>query len=117
VNSALTRIVEDENNYWMMKPFHYSNRMLRQVAAKADEQMQRKGAIPDKLEDAARILNRCFRITISDRTTGETSRKWGAIEVTNNLFKIYFEVRGELALFDLFACDRVSLTLFCLLCS
>ena len=48
----------------------------------------------DKLEDAARVINRIFTICISDRSPIEESRKWGLYYTTNLLFKTYFKLNS-----------------------
>lgn len=49
----------------------------------------------EKLEDAARVINRGFTICIADRAPIEESRKWGTYYMTNLLFKMYFKVSKE----------------------
>jgi len=49
----------------------------------------------EKLEDAARVINRGFTICIADRAPIEESRKWGTYYMTNLLFKMYFKVSEE----------------------
>eukprot|EP01102_Stenamoeba_stenopodia_P015653 TRINITY_DN535_c0_g1_i1.p1 TRINITY_DN535_c0_g1~~TRINITY_DN535_c0_g1_i1.p1 ORF type:complete len:401 (-),score=101.47 TRINITY_DN535_c0_g1_i1:106-1308(-) len=92
VNAVLKGLGEDQS--WLMKVFHYANRRLREIAGVADQILQSRGVKSEKLEDAARTLNNCFKITVTDRSTTESSRKWGLIEVINNLFKIYFKLNN-----------------------
>ena len=49
----------------------------------------------EKLEDAARVINRGFMICISDRAMMDDSRKWGTYYMTNLLFRVYFKVRAD----------------------
>ena len=46
----------------------------------------------DKLEDAARQINRVFSLCVGDRSPIEESRKWGAYYIANLQFKTYFKV-------------------------
>ncbi|TKA74403.1 hypothetical protein B0A49_03455 [Cryomyces minteri] len=48
----------------------------------------------EKLEDAARQINRMFSLCISDRAPLEESRKWGVYYTTNLLFKTYFKLNA-----------------------
>ncbi|KFZ14448.1 hypothetical protein V502_06046 [Pseudogymnoascus sp. VKM F-4520 (FW-2644)] len=48
----------------------------------------------EKLEDAARVLNRMFQLCVSDRAPLEESRKWGIYNIVNLLFKTYFKLNS-----------------------
>lgn len=48
----------------------------------------------DKLEDAARQINRIFGLCISDREPLEDSRKWALYYIANILFKTYFKLNA-----------------------
>jgi hypothetical protein len=48
----------------------------------------------EKLEDAARLINRMFQLCISDRAPLEDSRKWGVYYISNLLFKTYFKLNS-----------------------
>ncbi|KAG8533890.1 uncharacterized protein KY384_001631 [Bacidia gigantensis] len=48
----------------------------------------------EKLEDAARVLNRMFTLCISDRAPLPESRKWGLYHAANLLFKTYFRLNS-----------------------
>lgn len=52
----------------------------------------------EKLEDAARQINRVFSLCISDRSPMDDSRKWGLYYITNLLFKTYFKVTDKVIL-------------------
>lgn len=67
---------------------------LRVAAAAADEALAKGGQKADRLEDAARVLNRCFQATITDRAALEASKRWGALHVINSLLKIYFRLHN-----------------------
>lgn len=48
----------------------------------------------EKLEDAARILNKIFQVCLADRAPLEESRKWGIYYIINLLFKTYFKLNS-----------------------
>ncbi|CAI9736505.1 domain-containing 2-like [Octopus vulgaris] len=68
---------------------------LRRFAIRADAQTVRrgKGRSGEKLEKAADLLMGCFRVCASDsRAATEDSKKWGMLNLVNQLFKIYFKI-------------------------
>ena len=84
-------------NYFLPVLYQTSN-SLRIVAMRADHYLSisNKGPksgeqIQEKLEDAARVINRGFTICIADRAPIEESRKWGTYYMSNLLFKMYFK--------------------------
>ena len=115
---------------WTIPCLYVTGRYLRAFAIKADDEQRSRNGIPfgvgiqddiagdhaknERLEDAARIINRIFTLCISDRYVVfrfvqeficvdpllrsraraplETSRKWGLYYTTNLLFKTYFKV-------------------------
>ena len=84
-------------NYFLPVLYQTSN-SLRIVAMRADYYLSisHKGPksgeqIQEKLEDAARVINRGFTICIADRAPIEESRKWGTYYMSNLLFKMYFK--------------------------
>ncbi|KAL9063928.1 MAG: hypothetical protein Q9157_008030, partial [Trypethelium eluteriae] len=96
---------------WTTPCLYVAVRCLREFAIKADEANTRtKGAITfnsglqddvvgaldknDKLEDAARVINRIFGLCISDRASLDESRKWGVYYITNMMFKTYFKLNS-----------------------
>lgn len=123
---------------WTMPCLYTAGKYLRIFAIKADEEQAakvRRGEVKmegdallgddimattpgfeknERLEDAARVINRMFTLCISDRYVAysmsihtsdirahccghrapiEESRKWGLYYTTNLLFKTYFKVR------------------------
>jgi hypothetical protein len=48
----------------------------------------------DRLEAAARELNKFFQAAVTDRSPLSSSRKWGALHVTNQLLRIYFAMNN-----------------------
>ena len=65
---------------------------LYRFAIKADDQLQQDGKKAERLEEAARIINRAFTACIGDRSDIYISRKWGTYYITGLMFKIYFKV-------------------------
>lgn len=69
---------------------------LRKLAARADRQLARDapGAKPGAtLEKAAEHMMACFRTCALDSKSGEdVTKRWGMLNVVNQLFKIYFKV-------------------------
>ena len=80
---------------WALPAMHVINLDLRLAALQADRQLVAKGSKGEKLEAAARVLNKSFQITVTDRAELSVSKKWGALHVINNLFKIYFELNNR----------------------
>ncbi|KAL8738508.1 MAG: hypothetical protein Q9181_000719 [Wetmoreana brouardii] len=101
---------------WTMPCLYVAGKYLRVFAIKADEEKSRKSEVEggpvkmetdglgddvmgvgeknEKLEDAARVINRVFTLCISDRAPLEESRKWGLYNTTNLLFKTYFKLNS-----------------------
>ncbi|KAI9853107.1 MAG: COP9 signalosome (CSN) subunit [Thelocarpon superellum] len=96
---------------WTVPCLYVAGKHLRVFASRADEEARsKKGNVTfsagyqddavedtgknDKLEDAARVLNRIFTLCISDRAPLEESRKWGIYYATNLLFKTYFKLNS-----------------------
>lgn len=68
---------------------------LRLFANNGDIQaVQRgKGKMGDRLEKAAELIMGCFRVCASDnRASVDDSKKWGMLNLVNQLFKIYFKI-------------------------
>ncbi|KAL9007832.1 MAG: hypothetical protein Q9173_006985, partial [Seirophora scorigena] len=99
---------------WTMPCLYTVSKYLRVFAIKADEEQAVKvgsgevkmesDALGDdimagfekneRLEDAARVINRIFTLCISDRAPIEESRKFGLYYTTNLLFKTYFKLNS-----------------------
>ena len=65
---------------------------LRLFAIKADDQLSHKGGKPgETLEKAAEHIMTCFRTCALDsKSSEEVTKRWGMLNVVNQLFKIYF---------------------------
>lgn len=97
---------------WTLPVLYAAGKHLRTFAIKADESARASGGDAnfnagglqediegdfgknEKLEDAARVINRMFTLCISDRAPLEESRKWGLYYTTNLLFKTYFKLNS-----------------------
>ncbi|MCJ1323182.1 COP9 signalosome (CSN) subunit [Xylographa vitiligo] len=95
---------------WTIPCLYVTARYLRAFAIGADEEQKVGNGVSfgigiqddmagdhgknEKLEDAARIINRIFTLCISDRAPLESSRKWGLYYTTNLLFKTYFKLNS-----------------------
>eukprot|EP00013_Stygamoeba_regulata_P005178 CAMPEP_0177640458 /NCGR_PEP_ID=MMETSP0447-20121125/6553_1 /TAXON_ID=0 /ORGANISM="Stygamoeba regulata, Strain BSH-02190019" /LENGTH=379 /DNA_ID=CAMNT_0019142529 /DNA_START=44 /DNA_END=1184 /DNA_ORIENTATION=- len=92
--SAFLKVFETATQ-WTLPAFYVLIDHMRILGQAADEQMRADpDGKPDKLETAARILNRCFGITINDRNPLSNSKKWGTLSVINNLFRIHFKLNN-----------------------
>ncbi|OCK85539.1 hypothetical protein K432DRAFT_26873 [Lepidopterella palustris CBS 459.81] len=96
---------------WSIPCLYLAGKYLRIFAIKADSQSVKvKGNVTfnagfqddvvssigknDKLEDAARQLNRMFSLCLGDRAPIEDSRKWGTYYTANLLFKTHFKLNA-----------------------
>ncbi len=67
---------------------------LRRLAAQADRKLEAKGGKPGQtLEKAAEHIMTCFRTcAIDSKSSEEVTKRWGMLNIVNQLFKIYFQV-------------------------
>ncbi|KAK1084491.1 COP9 signalosome (CSN) subunit [Friedmanniomyces endolithicus] len=98
---------------WTIPCLYVVGKYLRIFAIKADEQaaasqrdsglafgeLQEEDAFGaasknEKLEDAARQINRIFALCLGDRSPLEDSRKWALYYTANLLFKTYFRLNS-----------------------
>jgi len=86
--------VFEKDTSWSLPALHTLDLALRRAAMRADEQLKEQGKKPEKLAEAAGLLQKSFRIVVTDRAPIESSKKWGALHVINNLFKIYFQLNN-----------------------
>ena len=84
----------EKDTAWSLPALHKLDLGLRRAAQRADVQLKEKGEKPCKLQEAAGVLQKSFRVVVTDRAPIETSKKWGALHVINNLFKIYFQLNN-----------------------
>ncbi|KAF5868997.1 putative cop9 signalosome complex subunit 12 protein [Botrytis fragariae] len=93
---------------WTVPCLYVAGKYLRIFAIKADEasgtvsnaamnyqdDLNPESETNEKLEDAARQLNRIFTLCLSDRASLEESRKWATYNIINLLFKTYFKLNS-----------------------
>ncbi|CZT00507.1 related to CSN12-signalosome component [Rhynchosporium agropyri] len=92
---------------WTVPCLYMAGKYLRIFAIKADEgaagttgsvtnfdDFNPEAEKNEKLEDAARYLNKIFTTCLSDRAPLEESRKWGIYNIINLLFKTYFKLNS-----------------------
>ncbi|KAI6251508.1 hypothetical protein HI914_00308 [Erysiphe necator] len=94
---------------WTVPCLYVAGKYMRIFAIRADQVVARQNfssnrlLISDvnieskeheKLEDAARILNKIFQVCLADRAPLEESRKWGIYYIINLLFKTYFKLNS-----------------------
>ena len=92
--SSCFQAVFEKDTAWSLPALHVLDLALRRSAIRADTELTRQGKKPDKLTEAAGVLQKSFRTTVTDRAPIESSKKWGALHVINNLFKIYFHLNN-----------------------
>ncbi|EMC99110.1 hypothetical protein BAUCODRAFT_31413 [Baudoinia panamericana UAMH 10762] len=97
---------------WTIPCLYVVGKYLRIFAIKADEstvshrdsglafgELQEEDAFSatsknERLEDAARQINRIFALCLGDRSPIEESRKWALYYIANLLFKTYFKLNS-----------------------
>lgn len=94
VQSFCKLLSSQKDDNWPL-PMMYSLCLdLRIFAAKADLQMEHSGGKPgETLEKAAEHIMSCFRTCALDsKSTEDVTKRWGMLNIVNQLFKIYFKV-------------------------
>jgi len=64
---------------------------LRILSIRADGELTKKGKKPDKVDDAGRVMMQCFSVCNNDRAPMEQNKKWGTINIINQLLRLYFQ--------------------------
>jgi hypothetical protein len=96
VVSSFARLLsscKDEN--WLLPVMQVVCLDLRKFARRADQQKTKGGKSNTgaTLEKASEGIMACFRVCAADaRSSEELSKKWGMLNLVNQLFKIYFRV-------------------------
>ena len=88
------QMVFEKDSSWALPALHALDLELRRAAQRADQQLGARGEKRCKLEEAARVLQKSFQYTVTDRSPIAESKKWGTLHVINDLFKIYFELNN-----------------------
>jgi len=86
---------QQKDDNWPLPIMYVVVHDLRVFATKADAQMADKpGAKPgETLEKAAEHIMSCFRTCALDsKSTEDVTKRWGMLNIVNQLFKIYFKV-------------------------
>ncbi len=91
--SAFQTVFEKDSD-WSLPALRSLALALRLAAARADGALAARSMKASKQQEAARLLQKFFQITVTDRTPLPTSKKWGALCVINALFKIYFAINN-----------------------
>ena len=84
----------EKDTSWSLPALHALDLALRLTARDADAQLQQRGEKQGKLQEAAAVMQKSFRVVVNDRAAVEVSKKWGGLHVINNLFKIYFRLNN-----------------------
>ncbi|XP_046572959.1 PCI domain-containing protein 2-like [Haliotis rubra] len=96
VVQAFTKAMQSQKEENWSLPLMFSVCLdLRRFAISADVQavMKSRGKPGERMEKAAELLMGCFRVCASDnRAAVEDSKKWGMLNLVNQLFKIYFKI-------------------------
>lgn len=86
--------LKDDN--WLLPVINTVCLDLRLLAAKGDVSSSGKGGLGrprEALEKAAEALMTCFRICTADNRSSEyDTKKWGMMNLVNQLFKVYFRI-------------------------
>jgi len=102
---AIVRMLQSQKEEnWSLPIMFVATLDLRQIAIQADLQLSEakdagRGTIQsplwETLEKSADLLMQCFRVCASDsRAAVADSKKWGMLNLVNQLFKIYFKVNN-----------------------
>jgi len=86
--------VFEKDTAWSLPALQMLSLSLRISAQKADRALAARGDKESKQQEAARVLQRSFQFTITDRAPLPQSKKWGSLGVINALFKIYFSINN-----------------------
>lgn len=80
---------------WALHLLFVLCRDLKQTAIVADEHRAARGEKRIKLEEASRLLQKCFSACLNDRSSDVfTSRKMGTYYMAVLLFKVYFRLKS-----------------------
>lgn len=86
--------LKDDN--WLLPVINTVCLELRLLAAKVDIASSGKSGVGrprETLEKAAEVLMTCFRICTADNRSSEfDTKKWGMMNLVNQLFKVYFRI-------------------------
>ena len=69
----------DKDTAWALPALNVLDLGLRRSASRADAQLKARGEKASKLQEAAAMLQKSFRITVTDRAPIETSKKCAGV--------------------------------------
>ncbi|KAJ8297296.1 Protein CSN12 [Rhodotorula toruloides] len=85
----------DQTTGWALPLLYVVCRDLRKVAEQADQQLLANSQKAVKLEEASRLLQKCFSCCLNDRASDiAASRKMGTYYLATLLFKTYFRLNS-----------------------
>eukprot|EP00160_Parvularia_atlantis_P015918 Unigene4797_Nuclearia_a/m.14666 Unigene4797_Nuclearia_a/g.14666 ORF Unigene4797_Nuclearia_a/g.14666 Unigene4797_Nuclearia_a/m.14666 type:complete len:410 (+) Unigene4797_Nuclearia_a:40-1269(+) len=90
--AVFSRIMVEQDR-WLLPALASIIADLRLLADLADKELRSQGRPADRMTDVAQALNTVFKTCMSDRAPMHESKKLGALNVVNNLFKVYFRLR------------------------
>ena len=98
---ALLRLYEDDDTFWLLPLLKRSLASLRHVAVRAQRQLDQNklthtagGKTLNRITDVVGQLRSAFTKSFNDRSSNETSKKWGAVAVANHLFHLFFRTNN-----------------------
>ncbi|GAA5836176.1 hypothetical protein JCM11251_007388 [Rhodosporidiobolus azoricus] len=98
VVTALYRYLLDSRDAatgWLLPVLYQVCKDLRLVATKADQRLVAQGLKAGKLEEASRLLQKCFSCCLNDRSPDPlVSRKMGTYYLATLLYKTYFQLNS-----------------------
>ncbi|ORZ05048.1 hypothetical protein BCR42DRAFT_338260 [Absidia repens] len=81
---------------WSLPVLYAINNDLRIVATKVDDEAsETSDGNRRKLEEAANVISKSFTYCITDRTAGNSSKKFGTYFMIGLLFRIYFKLKQQ----------------------
>jgi len=95
VSSFARMLGASKDDNWLLPVMQVVCLDLRNLALKADRQKSKGGSSNpgQTLEKASEGIMACFRVCAADaRAAEDMSKKWGMLNLVNQLFKIYFRV-------------------------
>merc|ERR1719193_3038691 len=95
VNSFARLLSSCKDENWLLPVMQVVCLDLRKSALTADKHISKGGKVNPghTVEKASEGIMACFRVCAADaRSTEDMSKKWGMLNLVNQLFKIYFKV-------------------------
>jgi len=95
VSSFAKLLGSQKDDNWLLPVMYVVCLDLRLFAIQADKQKRSsgKGKPGETLEKASEGIMACFRVCAADARAGEdVTKRWGMLNLVNQLFKIYFKV-------------------------